>query len=573
MTFILFLILMGVIAVSTSGEAPELKENTIVFARFNSAISDRADENPLTRLMSSNPFAEEAMGLDQILKDLKKAAEDENVRGIFMNLSTVPAGFATLSEIRDGLLQFKESGKFIYAYADTYTQKGYYLASAADSIFMTPEGMFLFSGMNAEIVFFKNALDKAGIEMQVVKHGSYKSAAEQFTRSSLSPENREQIEGYVGAIWDKYISDVSESRGISPEALNAFADEMKSADSENLLSAGLIDGLIYYDEMLSLMKEKTGVEEADDLEAIKLASYKDVVVNKEKKAYSRDKVAVIYAMGMVVDGNSGEGTIGSERISRAIRKARRDETVKAIVLRVNSGGGSAIASDVIYREVKLAAEAKPVVASMGDVAASGGYYISAPADTIVASPGTITGSIGVVYQMPNMKSLMNEKIGVTTDVVKTNTHADLLSLFDPLDPEERQIIQHSVDNTYEAFVNVVAEGRGMSPEAVDRIAGGRVWAGTDALEIGLIDLFGGLERSIELAAEMAGLESYRVQSLPKLEDPVTKLMKELTGGAATRSEKILRKTLGPNYSIYRELQDAKQTGGLQATMPFKLRVY
>lgn len=569
MTVVMVLIFIGIITASTSKEIPEVKENSILLAKFSAPVADRSDDNPLSRFLTGNPMGENTMGLDQVLKDIRKAKGDDNIRGIFLNLRVVPAGISTLGEIREALLDFKQSGKFIYAYADTYTQKSYYLATVADSIFMTPEGMFLFSGLAAEATFYKNALDKLGVEMQVIKHGSYKSAAESFTREDLSDANREQIEGYVGAIWEVIVGDISESRGIPVEKLNQYADELVTFDTEKLVETGMIDGLIYYDEMLSLMKKKMNVKEEDDLEGIGIDSYKDVPV-KEKKEYSRDKIAVVYAMGMVIDGNAGEGFIGSERIARAIRKARRDKTVKAIVFRVNSGGGSVTASDVIYREVMLAAKEKPFVASMGNVAASGGYYIVAPADTIIANPSTITGSIGVIFSMPNMKELMNEKLGVTTDVVKTNRHADMYTVFDPLDAEERLFIQQSVDKTYENFVKLVAENRGLSYEEVDAMAGGRVWSGSDALELGLIDMFGGLQKSIDVAAEMAGLENYRIQSLPVLEDPIALLMKELTGGSTA---KVLHRELGDQYIHYKRIQEIRQMRGLQAILPFELELH
>ena len=563
------LIFAGIIAASTSREVPDVEENTVLVAELNTPIPDRSDENPFTQFFSATPGFGEVMGLNQILNSIEKAGEDENIEGIFLNLSIIPADIATVEEIRNALLKFRnESGKFIYAYADTYTQNAYYLATAADSIFMTPEGMFFFPGLAAEATFFKNALDKLGIEMQVIRHGSYKSAAEQFTREDLSEANREQIEAYVGSIWESMVEGISDARGISPELLNRYADEMISLENEKAVENGMIDGLIYYDEMLTLMKEKLHVEQEDDLESISLKRYRDVPP-PEKKAISRDRIAVIYAMGMVVEGEAGEGYIGSERIARAIRKARRDESVKAIVLRVNSGGGSAIASDVIYREAKLAAEEKPFVASMGDVAASGGYYIACPADTILASPNTITGSIGVVFTMPNLKELLNEKLGITTDVVKTNRHADLLSVSGPLDEEERAIIRKSVEKTYDRFVSVVAEGRSMTYEEVDAIGGGRVWSGADAMEIGLIDMLGGLEESIGVAAEMAGLETYRVQSLPRLEDPLTMIMRELGGGVKM---KMIRSELGNEFRYYRQLQDLRRLAGIQTIMPFTLEV-
>ena len=571
MTIILVLIFVGIIASSTSKEVAEVKENSLLIAKFDAPISDRADDNPFTKLMSGNPYGKDAMGLDQILKDLDKAEKDENIKGIMLNLRGVSAGMATLTEIRDAMLDFKESGKFIYAYADTYSQKSYYLASVADSIFMTPEGGFLFLGMSAEVMFYKKALEKAGVEMQVIRHGSYKGAVEPFLRQDLSKENREQIESYMGAIWNKYLADISETRNIPVDKLNSFVDEIGAIDNENLVDVGLIDGLIYYDEMLSIFKKKLGVDEEDDLEAISLKKYKDAIV-KEKKEYSKDKVAVIYAMGAVVDGEAGEGNIGSARIARAIREARRDKSVKAIVFRINSGGGSALASDVIHQEVKLAAEVKPVVASMGNVAASGGYYIAAAADTIIASPNTITGSIGVFGTFPNIQVLLNDKLGITTDVVKTNEHSDIGSIYNPLDPSERAYIQKMIDDTYNTFVSIVAEGRNKSYDEIDAIGGGRVWAGANALELGLIDMYGGLEKSIEVAAEMAGLENYRVKSLPKLDDPMTAIMKQLTGGAQVRAERILRKELGDQYAHYKKIQEIKNMHGIQMIMPYEFEV-
>ncbi len=573
MTILVFVILMGIVAASTSKAPVEVKENSILLAKFNAQILDRTNDDPFAQLFSGNFMYDQTMGLNQILKDLKKAKTDDKIEGIFMNLGGVSAGIATLGEIREALLDFKESGKFIYAYSNAYTQKSYYLASVADSVFMAPEGMFLFNGMSAEVMFYKKALEKVGVEMQVIRHGSYKGAVEPFLRDDLSEENREQIEGYVGALWGKIVGDIAESRGLSAEKLNQIADELATLDSEKLKETGMIDGLIYYDEMLSLMKEKLDVEEKDDLEAVALKNYKDATVKKKEKEYSRDKIAVIYAMGAVVDGNMGEGYISSERISKAIRKARRDKSVKAIVFRINSGGGSGSASDIIHREVMLAAKDKPVVASMGDVAASGGYYIAAPADTILAGPGTITGSIGVFGLFPNVQKLMNEKIGISTDVVKTNKNSNLLTALDPLDPEERQIVQKMIDDFYINFVTIVAEGREKSYEEIDAIAGGRVWAGADALELGLIDMYGGLEKSIEVAAEMAGLESYRLQELPRLEDPMTAIMNQLTGSSMARTDRILQRELGEEYKHYRKIQEIRNMHGIQAIMPFEIELH
>ena len=572
MTLVLFFIILGIVAASTSREVPEVKENSLLLVKLNARIIDRTNDDPFANLYSGMFLYDQTMGLNQILKDLDKAATDEHIKGIFMNMGAVSAGMATLGEIREALIDFKESGKFIYAYGDNFTQKSYYLASVADSIFMTPQGAFLFTGMSAEVMFYKNALEKAGVEMQVIRHGSYKGAVEPFLRTDLSEENREQIEGYVGALWGSLVEGISESRDIPVEELNRLADELATIDPANLVESGMIDGLIYYEEMLSFLKEKMGVEEEDDLEGISLKSYKDVP-DKKKKEVSRDKVAVIYAMGSVVDGSAGEGFIGSERISKALRKARRDKSVKAIVFRINSGGGSGMASDVIHHEVQLAAEAKPLVVSMGDVAASGGYYIAAPADTILASPSTITGSIGVFGVFPSVEELMTEKIGITTDVVKTNTHANLGSVMDPLDPSERAILQKMVDQFYTNFVHIVADGRAMSYEDVDAIAGGRVWAGKDALDLGLVDAHGGLEKAIKLAAGMADLEQYRVQSLPKLDDPMTALMKQITGSSLSRAQNLIRKELGADYQHYKRLQEIRNMRGIQAIMPYELIIH
>ena len=571
MTIVVFLIFMGIISASTSKEAVEVKENSLLHVRLNAQILDRVNEDPFALLFSGNFMYDEIMGLNQILKDLEKAKTDDNIEGIFMNLRSVNAGMATLGEIREALLDFKESGKFIYAFSEAYTQKSYYLASVADSVFMTPGGMFLFNGLSAQVMFFKNALEKVGVEMQVIRHGSYKGAVEPFMRDDLSQENREQIESYVGAIWGKMVEDISTSRNMSVEELNQIADDLSTIEAEQLVETGMIDGLIYYDEMLSLMKDKMDVEEEEDLNSVSLKRYRDAPV-KEKKAYSRDKVAVIYAMGSVVDGNAGEGYISSERISKALRKARRDKSVKAIVFRINSGGGSGMASDVIHREVLLAAKEKPVVASMGDLAASGGYYIAAPADTILAGPGTLTGSIGVFGMIPNVQELLNEKIGITTDVVKTNKNSDILSPLDPMNAEERAIMQKMIDDFYIKFVNLVADGRGKSYDEIDSIAGGRVWAGSDALQLGLIDMYGGLNKSIEVAAEMAGLEDYRVQSLPALEDPMTAIIKQLTGGSLARSEGILQRELGDSYRYYRRIREISEMHGIQAVMPYDIEL-
>jgi len=568
-SILFFVTILIIISAATSKEVPKLKDNTILVAQFSGPITDRASDDPFSAMLAGNVPGDGVMGLDQILKDIRKAKSDDNISGIFLRLGAVPAGMATVEEIRDALLDFKESGKFIYAHADYYTQKAYYLATVADSIFLTPEGEIPFIGLSSQAIFLKKALEKLGVDVQVVRHGSFKGAVEPFIREDLSDENREQIEGYVGALWDQMVKGISEERNIPVEKLQEYADNAVTIHEGKAVELGMIDGEIYYDEMLSLLKEKTGVDEKDDLQAISLKKYKDVPAS-DSKEYSSDRIAVIYAMGTVTIGDAGEGSIGSDRIAKAIRKARRDDKVKAIVFRVNSGGGSSLASEVIYREVKLAAETKPVVASMGNMAASGGYYIVCPADTIIASENTLTGSIGVFGLLPNMQELMNDKLGITSDVVKTNKMSDMGSVFRPMTAEERELMQYSVDNVYNSFVTHVAESRGLTYEQVDAIGQGHVWAGKDAIEIGLIDMFGGLERSIEVAAEMAGLENYRVTSLPKLEDPLTQLMNQLSGDVRM---KMIRKELGADFRYYQMLKEIREMEGVQARIPYEIQVH
>ncbi|MEX2371078.1 MAG: signal peptide peptidase SppA [Bacteroidales bacterium] len=560
-----FFIIAGAV---TRTSKPTVEENSVLVARFDTPVLDRANDNPFSNFTFGNINMEGNQGLNQILKDIEKAKNDVNISGIFLRLSAIPNSMATVEEIRNALLDFKESGKFILTHADSYSQKSYYLASVANKIYMTPTGELDFKGLQATVMLFKRALDKYGIDMQVIRHGTFKSAVEPFLTDEISDANREQLDVMIGTIWSQMLEQISMARGIPVDELNRFADELSVTFDDQALEKGMIDGLKYYDEVLGELRDLTSTDEDDDIPTISLKKYADVPV--AEKEVSRNRIAVVYAMGPVVTGNAEEGTIGSDRIAKAIRDARKDDKVKAIVFRVNSGGGSALASEVIYREVKLASEVKPVVASLGDVAASGGYYIVCPADTIVASETTITGSIGVFGVLPNLQELMNDKIGITTGVVKTNKYSDLGSPTRSLTADERNMIQQYVDDVYETFAGHVAEGRSMTYEEVDAIGGGRVWTGVSAMEIGLIDLFGGLERSIEVAAEMAGLEDYRVTSLPVLEDPFTMLIKKLSGEVKTR---FIRKELGVSYEFYKKAEEISSMKGIQAIMPYTLDIH
>ena len=570
-SILMFFITIGVISamVASQDEPVKIKEHTILHMKLNQVITDRSDKNPFGDFdfPSFQPITK--VGLDDILKNLKKAKSDPNIDGIYLDLTAIPTGIATIEEIRNALIDFKESGKFIISYSDNYTQPSYYLATVADKVYMNPEGLLMFVGLRSEIMFFKDAMEKLGIEPQIIRHGKFKSAVEPFMYNKMSDENREQVMTYVGSIWDHILKGISDERNISIKKLNELADNLALKNAELAVENGLIDELKYKDEIIAELAELTGKENEKDIEHIKLGKYTKVP-DKKRKKLEKDKIAVVYASGTVMMGEGEEGTIGSDRISRAIRKARKDSSIKAIVFRVNSGGGSALASEVIWREVKLAQEVKPVIASLGDVAASGGYYIVAPAQKIIASPNTITGSIGVFGLLFNGKELLNDKLGVHVDVVKTNDFADIGTFNRRLTAQEREVIQFSIEEIYETFITHVAEGRGMTKKEVDEIGQGRVWSGTNALEIGLIDGFGGLENAITMAAEAANIETYRTVGYPKLKDPFEQIMEELQGNVRVS---ILKNELGEEYKYYQALKDIVNQDGIQARIPYEVEIY
>ncbi len=567
-TFISFIFLIIIIAVSGREKPVELKPNTLLYITLNDRIVERSVDSPFNFTLVNIPMTRE-MGLNDILDNIRKAKTDDNITGIYLELSAISGGYGSVEEIRNALLDFRESGKFIVAYSDLYTQKTYYLASVADKIYLNPAGEFLFYGLGSRVLFYKGALEKLGIEAQVIRHGDYKSFVEPYTNEEMSPENREQLLAWVGSLWNHMLSGIAETRDLDVETLDHLAEDAAIRSAGLAVEHRLIDSLAYKDEILAKLKERTGTPLKDDLRSVTLRKYKKVPEPKNYRGIARDKIAVIYAYGDILVGNTGEGTIGSERISKAIRKARRDSAVKAIVLRVNSGGGSALASEVVWREVYLASEVKPLVASMGDMAASGGYYILTPADTILASPTSVTGSIGVFLMLPNTKSFLNKKLGINVDVAKTNKHADMGSIFRPLSEDEKEYLRYGVERVYESFVSRVSEGRNMPESDVDAIGGGRVWSGTNALENGLIDTYGGLHDAIRIAAGMAGIEKYRVQDLPRLEDPIEAFMRELT---ENMKNKRLMKELGESWQYLRTLADIENLSGMQMRIPYNFDI-
>ncbi len=565
----MFLGIVGAIVSSADKKEVKIEPNSILYVDLKQEIVDRGSEDPFKGFDFASFQPNSPIGLNQILKAIANAKEDSNIKGILLELDAVNAGAATTEEIRNALIDFKSSGKFIYAYSDTYSQKAYYLASVADSVFLNPEGMIEWLGLRSEIMFFKKTLEKLGVEPQILRHGKFKSAVEPFMLDKMSPENREQTLTYVSSIWNQWVKGISETRGISADKLNSLANNMEIFNAKKALENKLVDGLIYKDELIATLKTKLGIEEKKDISSIELKKYfKAPEVAKRK--FSKDKIAVIYASGEIGMGEGGDDNIGSEGLSRTIRKARRDSSIKAIVFRINSPGGSALASEVIWREVDLAAKVKPVIVSMGDVAASGGYYIAAPATTIMANPTTITGSIGVFGLFFNLQKALDNKLGITVDVVKTNDHADFFSVFRPMTAEEKAVGQMFIEQTYQTFIGHVSAGRGIPVEQVDAIGQGRVWSGVNAKDIKLVDEFGGLTDAIKLAAEKAGLENYRLVELPKQKKLFEQLMEDMSAEAKAW---MLKDELGLSFKAYNRIKSMLNNQGVQARMPYDIEVY
>ncbi len=565
------LIIVGIVSSSIDGlkndseEEVQKVENAVLKLELNGTITDRSkEEDPLSELKSINPLASDeggSEGLNSLIKKINHAKTDEAVKGIYLHFTNVEAGFATIEELRNALLEFKKSGKFVYAYSEAYSQKDYYLASASTKIFLHPQGGFEWKGLGASLLFFKNAFDKYGLDVQVFRHGKFKSAVEPYLYSKMSSENRYQTETFLNSIWNSMLVGVSETRKISVNELNNMANNLKIAMPEDALGK-FVDVLAYEDEVQTEIKKQLKLKETDKINYLSFNKYK--IQNSET---STDKIAVVYALGSIESGQGDDETIGSERIAKAICDAKTNDKVKAIVLRVNSPGGSALASDVIWREVVLAKKKKPVIVSMGDLAASGGYYISCAADYIFAQPNTISGSIGVFGMMPNFKKALEQNFGITLDTVNTNKHSDFGSGLRPTDKEEFDFVQKGVEKVYDVFTNRVAEGRGITQAEVDSIGQGRVWSGTDAMNIKLVDAIGGLNDAIAYAAKKAKLSKYKILELPKQTNPLDKWLGNKEKDVET---KILKSNLGVAYPFIKSLNKLIKTKGVQARMPFEL---
>jgi protease IV len=564
--FLIGIIMFVSILASSSSKEVKVDDGSILLLELNGPIVERSSDDPFESLISDITGQPSTTGLNKVLASIKKAKKDDRIKGIYMESGMVMAGYATIEEIRNALLDFRESGKFVYSFAPVYTQKAYYLASAGDKVYLNPTGMVDFQGLSSSHMFFKGTLEKLGIEMQVFKYGEFKSAVEPFILESMSDAARLQTETYLGSMWQHVLKRISESREMDVKMLNATAEKAPIfMDDSDLLASGLIDGFRYKDEVLSELKALTDIKEEDDLKAISLAKYNEVYLPGKKKGLEKNKIAVIYAEGEI-DGSS-EG-IQSDKLSRTIRLARRDSTIKAIVLRINSPGGSGLGSEIIWREVKLAQETKPMVVSMGDLAASGGYYIACAADTILAHPTTLTGSIGVFGLIPNTKGLLN-KVGITTDRVKTNTYSDMPALDRPFTSDEKHMLQAYINRFYGVFLQRCADGRDTTKEAIDKVGEGRVWSGENALGISLIDKLGGIEDAIAVAAGMAGIETYRIVELPEMLTPMEQIMKSLSGDASAR---FGYKLFGEDYKILQTIHQLKTAYPVQARLPFEISI-
>ena len=562
--FVIVLLFIGIMSISISSLNNEkeviVKKNSIL--KINLAelsVVERTSENPFEGLNFSGDLPK-TIALKQVLDNIEKAKTDENIKAIYINTPFVSAGLSQIEEIRNKLLEFKQTGKPIIAYSEVYNQAAYYLSSVANTVYLNPEGIVELKGLSAGIMFYKGLFEKLDIDVQIIRHGKFKSAIEPFILDKMSDANREQMELLLNSFANNIMDSIANQRGLTLQEVQQHANTLILENAKSCIEYKYVDALLYQDQLNDTLKALSGAEK---LSIVTLSKYTHVKGNK--KEISRNKIAVIYATGSINSGKGDEKSIGSVSTSAAIKKAREDKNVKAIVLRINSPGGSALASDVIWRETILAKAQKPLVVSMGDYAASGGYYIACAADSIVANPTTLTGSIGVFGMIPNLSKFYKNKLGITIDTVNTGKYADM-GVNRPLSTFEKNKIQTSVKNIYTTFITHVGEGRNMSATAVDEIGQGRVWTGYDAKEIGLIDAYGGIEKAIEIAAYLAKLEDFRIISLPKKKNPFEELSLKL-GGEASISDLILSK-FGFITQMTVPIEELLKGDRIQARVPF-----
>ena len=552
--------------VASSESETIVMPNSVFTLELKGTVQERYQPSPVDQFFEDQIST---YGLEDILNSIQKAKEDEQIKGIYLHTGALACSTASLQAIHRALADFKQSGKFLIAYADMYTQGGYYLASVADKVIVNPIGSLSWHGLASETMFLKDFLAKIGVKMQIFRVGTYKSAVEPMTNTEMSPANREQTQAFLESIWKSIVSDVAASRNISVDSLNLLADQnMDLRPAEDYVRCGLADTLMYKDEVLSYLKSLAGLTEEDNLQTLSLDEMTRVK-SVTPKSKTRDVVAVYYAYGEIDNGSSYDEGINSEKVAKDLRDLRKDKNVKAVVLRVNSPGGSAYGSEQIWREVTLLKAEKPVVVSMGDYAASGGYYISCAANKIVAEPTTLTGSIGIFGMMPDASELLTNKLGLHFDGVKTHKMADMGSMSRPFNAEESALMQQMVNQGYALFTKRCAEGRNIPLEELCKIAEGRVWTGSMAKELKLVDELGGLDTAIQLAAELGKVKDYKLKSYPTKQDFLTELLN-------TRADRYihsqLQETFGEYYQGFEWLRHVKQSDRLQARLPFNMRI-
>ena len=571
--FIVSVIFIGIGVASKAKPEVKIPSDGVLNMKLNYPLADKSiDDSPIVVLSALDPNANIPLGLNKILRAIDQAKDDDKIKGIILDLTTFSSGYAKISEIRNKLVDFKSSGKFIYAYADYYYFPTYYMASVADSVFVNPEGEMSFTGMVGQVSFFAGALEKMGIDVQAIRAGKFKGAVESFTRKKLSPENRLQMEAYINSVYDEVLSKISDARGISIDKLKTDADQLKMKSVGDFINAGYIDQALYKDQFYSTMKKRMG---EDDDKKVPLISEKKYAKSLRAQGSGRDRIAVIYASGDIV-GGKGDGTqIAADDMAKTLKSARINDKIKAVVFRIDSRGGSSLASDIIWREAKLLADEKPLIVSMSDVAASGGYYIATPALKILAEPTTITGSIGVFGLLPNAQKLLNDKMGITFEYVSTGKNSDMGRIDRPLTSEQKNYIGSIVDKIYDTFLTRVAAGRKMTKEEVHTVAQGRVWTGKMAKEVGLVDELGGLEDAIALAAKEADLENYRLKEMPKSKDPIIEMVNKIQGNTSLSSQ-LQQMVKNTGFESYvKQLNDIERWGtkqSVQAIMPYSIEI-
>lgn len=570
---VLFLlsIVMVVGMMSSSNTETIVQDNSVMVLNLNGTLQERSQDNPFAKFMGES---NETIGLDDVLSSIKKAKENDNIKGIYIQADMFNGQYASLEEIREALADFKDSGKFIVSYADNYLQHLYYLSSVSDKVLLNPKGMLEWKGVASTPMFFKDLLTKLGVEMQIFKVGTYKSAVEPYIATEMSAADREQVSVYLNSIWNEITKEVSESRNISTKRLNALADSMLMFyPAEKSVEAGLVDTLIYKNDVRNYLKKMAGIDEDDHLSLLTLQDMVNVKKNVPKDK-SGNIIAVYYAYGAIDDAASmstGEEGINSTKVIKDLKKLANDDDVKAVVLRVNSPGGSAFGSEQIWYAVSQLKKEKPVIVSMGDYAASGGYYISCCADTIVADPTTLTGSIGIFGMVPNVQGL-TDKIGLDFDVVKTNKYADFGTLTRPMNSGEKALMQEHVNRGYDLFLTRCSEGRGISKTDLDKIAQGRVWTGETALKLGLVDVLGGLDTAIDIAINKAGVEAYTLINYPKKKEFFETILENGEADNLIKST-LLNGETGKLYRQIQQLENIKQNDPLQMRVPFELNIH